>query len=280
MCEASEIAMTSGPSTLPKLPEFSNPPVTEVAISVEFHPLSRFKVGHAGRFWAEVADRFPETETQMPLPSQTEKFGVDAWRQPNMQIEFADPSAMRHWFLATDGQYLIQIQRDRFVFNWRKLAPTHQYPRYDAHLRPTFRKEYEAFLAFLKKTGVETPEIHQCEITYVNDLPAESFADALSLFAPWWGGGTDGFLAKPSNLNLNGSFDMPNEVGRLHFAAERKIRQQDQSNVIHFRLTARGQPAGSNVEHALTWIDKGREWVVRGFADLTSRSAHKLWGRL
>lgn len=276
--------MTYVATALPKLPEFSNPPVSEVAISVEFHPLNSFKVGHAGRFWAEVADRFPKSDTQLPLASQPERFGPDAWRQANMQIEFADPSAMRHWFIAEDDHYLIQVQRDRFIFNWRKLTPDTPYPRYDKSLRPRFLEEYERFADFLKRTGLETPEILQCEITYVNDLPAggawKSFPDALTLFSPWWGKGTDGFLAPPSNLNVNGAFDMPNEAGRLYFAAERKFRQRDNTEVVQFRLTARGKPATSTVKDAIIWIDGGREWIVRGFADLTSPAAHKIWGRL
>jgi uncharacterized protein (TIGR04255 family) len=276
--------MTTVASARPNLPEFSHPPVSEVAISVEFHPLAGFKVAHAGRYWAEVADRFPETETQLPLPSQLERFGQDAWRQPNVQVEFADPSALRHWFMASDGQYLIQVQRDRFILNWRKISAVTSYPRYDASLRPRFLDEYDHFTGFLKRTGLQTPEIRQCEITYVNDLASggswNSFSDALSLFAPWWGKGTDGFLSLPSNLNVNGAFDMPSEAGRLYFAVDRKIRLMDNAEVVQFRLTARGEPPGATIQDAIGWIDRGREWIVRGFADLTSPSAHKLWGRL
>lgn len=276
--------MTSVASALPKLPEFSNPPVSEVAISVEFHPLEKFKVAHAGRFWAEVADLFPKSDTQLPLVSQPERFGPDAWRHPTVQIEFADPAAMRHWFMAEDDHQLIQVQRDRFIFNWRKLTADTPYPRYDKTLRPRFLEEYERFVGFLKKSNVGTPEISQCEITYVNDLAAgsawETFSDALGLFSPWWHKGTDGFLPRPSHLNLNGAFDMPNEAGRLHFAAERKFRQRDNTEVVQFRLTSRGKPASATIKDAIDWIDGGREWIVRGFADLTSPTAHKMWGRL
>jgi len=44
-------------------------------------------------------------------------------------------------------------------------------------------------------------------------------------------------------------------------------------------LSAKGRPTGSSVEDILAWLDRGREWVVRGFAALTTEAAHDHWGR-
>jgi hypothetical protein len=48
---------------------------------------------------------------------------------------------------------------------------------------------------------------------------------------------------------------------------------------VQLRLTARGLPDGQDLDGVLAWMDLGREWIVRGFADITSPSAHALWER-
>ena len=75
------------------------------------------------------------------------------------------------WFLTVDGTQLIQIQRDRFAFNWRKLDTDRQYPHYD-QVRDDFVRQLEKFLGFLREEGLEDPNPDQVELTYVNHIPA------------------------------------------------------------------------------------------------------------
>src|SRR5437899_2490436 len=49
------------------LPEFANPPVTEVALSAAYDPLPQYTSAHAGLFWTRVADRFSHAQEQPPL---------------------------------------------------------------------------------------------------------------------------------------------------------------------------------------------------------------------
>jgi hypothetical protein len=44
-------------------------------------------------------------------------------------------------------------------------------------------------------------------------------------------------------------------------------------------LTARGAPIGAGVAGALEFLDLGRRWIVRGFADLTTERMHIAWRR-
>ena len=42
-------------------------------------------------------------------------------------------------------------------------------------------------------------------------------------------------------------------------------------------MTCSGQ---ASVEYSFpNWFDTAHEWIVRGFTDLTTDEAHKLWGR-
>jgi hypothetical protein len=45
-------------------------------------------------------------------------------------------------------------------------------------------------------------------------------------------------------------------------------------------LTARGRPIGEGIEGALAMLDIGREWIVRGFASVTTRTMHDVWRRI
>lgn len=266
------------------LPDFEKPPVSEVAISVEFQRLSNWRSPHAGLFWASIASEYPNTEVQPPIPSQIEKYGDEFWQQPREpRVELVDPENTRSWFLADPPTRLVQVQHDRFIVNWRKVTGAEQYPRYAKDIRPRFVNEWHRFKKFVTEHQLGDFDVKQCEVTYVNDIGKgdawQSFSESLKLFSPWWGKGTEGFLPPPESLNVAGSFLIPDERGRLHFAARHVIRKIDLQEAIQLRLTARGKPESSKDEDLLSWIDMGHDWIVRGFADLTSPIAHQFWQR-
>ena len=49
------------------LPDFDNPPLIEVALSVQFDPLEQLRTPQIGLLWAEFRDRFPVTQEHVPL---------------------------------------------------------------------------------------------------------------------------------------------------------------------------------------------------------------------
>jgi uncharacterized protein (TIGR04255 family) len=273
--------MSARPAT--PLPEFEDPPVSEVALSVQFAPLETWRSPHAGLYWSRISAHYPHTDTQPPLPSQTEKFGIEFWQRPMVRVEIANPDIGRFWFVADPPTKLIQVQRDRFIINWRKVKGDETYPRYFAEMRPRFEREWREFKTFISEQKIGTIAVEQCEVTYVNELVQgkgwETFQDSVKLFAPWWKDGTDGFLPRPESLVLSGSFQFPEERGRLHFTAQHVRRQTDEREAIQLLLIARGKPASGNDSDILAWMDIGHEWIVRGFADLTSQQAHQLWKR-
>ena len=265
------------------LPEFENPPVSEVALSVEFEAIDGWRPAHAGLYWARIKSEYPLTEAQPPLASQIESFGERLPQTPAVIFDMADANAIRSWFLSDDGTRMIQVQRDRFVVNWRKVIGTEVYPRYEREMRPRFAREWQRFEQFLQEESLGSLSARQCEITYVNDIPRgegwNTPAERLSLFSPWWGKVSIGFLETPESVNVAGSFRMPHERGRLHFATQNVVRNRDQLEAVQLRLTARGSPEGQDLDGVLSWMDLGREWIVRGFADITSPSAHDRWQR-
>lgn len=266
------------------LPEYATPPVSEVALSVAFAPLENWRAAHAGLFWGLIRSEYPLSEAQPPIPSQIERFGDDFFQTPTMTVDFADLDTARFWFLSEEGTNLVQIQRDRFVVNWRKVTGDEIYPRYALAMRPRFIREWGRFENFIREQKIGTLTIQQCELTYVNDIPRgegwETFPESLRLFSPWWGKVSEGFLGEPEMVSVTGSFLLPAGQGRLHFATQNLRRAKDQREVVQLRLTARGKPPADEISGILNWMDLGREWIVRGFTDLTSPEAHNIWGRI
>lgn len=267
------------------LPEFEQPPVSEVAISVDFSPLEGWLPAHAGLYWAQINGQYPKSETHHEASSVIEQFGDAFFRPQSTRLEVIGSEELRnirHWFLNDSKTELVQVQRDRFIVNWRKLGSGQQYPRYAQHMRPRFLKEWTAFKGFVAQHRLGEFNVRQCEITYVNDIPQgegwETFPEALQLFS-WVGLTERKFLPAPATFQVAGSYEMPQQCGRLHIAVQHMLRGVDQKQVVQLRLVARGKPNSSSDADLQAWFDRGREWIVRGFTEVTSDSAHKLWKR-
>ena len=67
-------------------------------------------------------------------------------------------------------------------------------------------------------------------------------------------------------------------VGRLFVSAEPAMRMDGQP-VIQLTLTAKGQPPTPDLDGVRTFLSQGREQIVRGFTELTSKKMHDTWGR-
>jgi uncharacterized protein (TIGR04255 family) len=189
----------------------------------------------------------------------------------------------RLWFIGRDKSSLIQVQHDRFLFNWRKENAKDSYPRYEDFVRPAFEKEFVRFVRFLEQQKLAAPDIVQCEVSYVNHIPkgegwnvADDWKKVFTRFAD---APRRDFLPAPESLRLSANFIIPERRGRLRISANPAIRQNDQAEVIALNLTARGRPESASTASVLAWLDMGREWVVRGFADFTSDEMHAIWER-
>jgi hypothetical protein len=68
-------------------------------------------------------------------------------------------------------------------------------------------------------------------------------------------------------------------VGRLHSVTTPRYRVDTMEPVYVLEMVARGQPLGPGLDGAVALLDLGHEYIVRGFADLTTRRMHEVWGR-
>src|SRR6516165_10244436 len=96
------------------LPRFRKPPVSEVALGIQFSSI--LNPVHLGRYYEKIKSRFPHVQTQAPVPQVFETFGTAP-----IVGQFGLPILMqsRMWFFSDDDNYLIQLQSDKLIVNWR-----------------------------------------------------------------------------------------------------------------------------------------------------------------
>lgn len=263
------------------LPEYSLPPVTEVVCGTLFKALEGLQMPHIGLLWDRFRTEYPTCQEVAPLLPVIERF-TDA-PEPEM-AGFSEVPPPRIWFLHKEGNGVIQVQKDRFLHNWRQARPSDEYPRY-ATVKKLFESRLEVFGGFLTEFALGPLVPLQYEITYVNQIPLnsgwETLADLGNLFPDHnWRASPDRFLPIPEALNVRQSFALPNQFGRMHIAIRNGARREDSLPVLLFELTVRGFPGEPSSEAMWNWFDLAREWIVKGFTDLTGESVQKtVWRR-
>jgi uncharacterized protein (TIGR04255 family) len=271
------------------LPDFKQPPVSEVVLSLQFEPLERLKTPLIGCLWERFRKRLPEIEEHAPLPSIMEMFGTPAASLgPKIEVIMGDkPPVPRVFFMTPEKTELVQIQQDRFIHNWRKIGGQDTYPRYEV-IREAFRQEVTQLQAFLNGEKAGHLKINQCEITYVNHIEPcgvwNKHNEMDAVLRNWVTLSPGGFLPLPEDAGIRLRFVMPDEegrsIGRLHVAFDPVWRTSDKSPLFSMNLTARGTPLTGEIDGAFEFLDVGRRWIVKGFADLTTDKMHRAWGRI
>lgn len=266
------------------LPHFENPPLTEVAISVQFDSLPDLQAPQIGLLWSKFRERFPKTEQHSPLGPVIEKFEPPSHPQIQLQISNAPPMP-RCWFLNEAGSELIQVQLDRFTHNWRKTKQKDEYPRYD-HIKKQFSKELTEFCKFLNKEKLGEFRPNQCEISYINHIEPSNIWNThsqLGKVLTMWNPNSDGFLSEPENIRVATQHVFTNDegdpIGRLHISTQPAFSVSNNKPILVINITARGAPIERSSEGVLAFIDKGREMIVRGFTSATTPEMHKFWRR-
>lgn len=265
-----------------KLPEYENPPVTEVVLGIQFDPLDRFTVVHPGLYWLTLKDKYPTVSAQPPLNPDQEAFDGEI-RQAENKVELLSvPPLPRCWFVDTPNNKLVQIQRDRLLHNWRKVTGLESYPRYES-ISQEFKSIWADFLRFAKNENLGTVKPNHWEVTYVNHLPKkglwDSAGDFSKIFSNWAGKSSGTFLPTPENISFKLSYVFPEKRGRLHIVVDPAYRLSDKSMIIRLTLTARGKIESSDPNSVMANLDQGHEWIVNGFTDFTTPEAHKFWKR-
>lgn len=277
--------MTSRPLDLP---DFDAPPVSEVSLGVQFNSLDRLLAPHLGLIWAEFKDRFPNIEQHAPLEpvfeTFTEKGSAAPVPRPQFQIMQTFPPP-RVFFINREKTELLQVQRDRFHHNWRKVGEGDKYPRFERMLE-TFESGFQKLEAFVSAEGLGTVEPNQAEVTYVNHIAVPLGHSSYEVFEQIFESCGRSFvlpdLKEPEDARFLLRYVVPDSkgapIGRLIVTTEPAWRL-DGTHVIQLTLQARGKPTTTGGAGVREFLQIGRNHIVRAFTDLTVGKMHAVWGR-
>ena len=262
-------------------PSYGNPPVIEVVCGILFKPLSALLSPYVGLLWEKYKDEYPQCSEMAPLDPLIERFD----EPPRMMLEIGDkPPLPRVWFIHEKGTGIIQVQRDRFLHNWRKVKPEDEYPRYHV-VKELFRDKLGKFQQFLQENDLGKIEPLQYEMTYVNHIPKgdgwQSLGEIGRVFPDFgFRTGNDRFLPEPATLNWRTAFSLPDKAARMHVVIKQVRMRETGLPLIVLELTVRGIGSDTSPDAMWKWFDLAREWIVRGFADLTGKEVQeKIWRR-
>ncbi|MGI4778025.1 MAG: TIGR04255 family protein [Janthinobacterium lividum] len=258
--------------------KFERPPVVEVVLSVSFALPKPLQSAHIGLFWNEIKGDYPDMRDVAPLNLTLEgtTTGITDAEVQVMQL----PPLRRSWFVSADGRNLVQLQEDRFIYNWKRVDEKDAYPSYEK-IFAEFSKEVERFIKFLDVQQLGDLSVLQLELAYVNHIEQKSdFLSADRMFIDHYRNTSNHrFLPMPESFRWNSTYALPYRVGRLHIVAQNARLSTTGESVIRVDLTARGLPVDTSLEDCKRWFDIAHTWITQGFADITSPDLHNSWGR-
>lgn len=266
-------------TALPKqTPQYDNPPVVETVIGVQFPELRGFRACHFGLFWKTLDKRFSRAEDKPRVGKIAEEFPHNTVFPQGL---FAQQSTLpdRVWYVSEDDSDLIQVQPNRFIYNWRRGSKKDgQYTSFEENSK-NFSQQFETFREFCREQKLEDPGPEYCEVTYVNHLVPQAGETASDLFGKAFAGlnwrFSDGWLLHPEAATFSRTFVIDDNRGRLYAEASIARAGKEDTELILFKLTA-------YVKHDLEATGKladslqlAHDWVVRGFACLTDVAIQK-----
>jgi len=256
------------PVTPLTLPGYENPPLSELAVGVQFASLSGWQTRHVGEFWVEVAKEFPHTEDQIPI--------FDVQVVPGFEV-LKLPPLRRTFLISQDQNFLIQLQDSRFVVNWRKTKPSDVYPRFKTIFKK-FVTHWGHFSDFVARERVGNLAPTRYELTYVNHI--EQADDSVGGTAERyvrlfdWGNLKAQFLAPPTGVNVVWTFAMPDQLGFAQANLSQGVRPDGRKAlVLVMSCTGTASPKVSLND----WFDAAHRWLGLAFRELTTNAAREEW---
>jgi len=261
--------------------DFEKPPVEEVVLSIVFDSLPKLLAPHLGEIWQEFKkDGFTDVKEHPAIPAKVETFRSHLQAR---DLEINVPDLPRVWFVHKDDNQIIQVQRDRFTYNWRKIEPNHQYPGFP-QIYNKFEDLYNRFRQTLEELQIGPIKPLQYELTYMDRLMHEDAWRTLNDIGQIYNifvnpQQLNSFWSDPEFLDLRASFLVPELKGRLYLAIRNRIRTADQKQTLQTDFTLRGLPKDT-ANARKVWFEAARNQITEKFALLfTERIQTEVWKR-
>ena len=263
--------------------EFERPPISEIALSVHFEELNGLLIPHFGEIWQEFqTDQFEQIVEQPPVSPIIEQFPNPPSGEP--QVSFGStPILPRIWFIENNNNRLLQVQRDRFTFNWRKIDSGQQYPGFSSVFE-NFDGFYNRFCQIITEMGVGSVKPLQYELTYVDQLIEgegwQTLYDLTEIYNIFRDSKeSSSFWSDVEFMNLRTSSEIPELHGRLHFGIISGVKTPEQKRMLQSDFVARGftENAESSME---AWFRLAHDQITDKFLNVFTEGIQtRVWGR-
>jgi uncharacterized protein (TIGR04255 family) len=242
---------------------------------VQFQDLEGWATPHYGKLWRRLEGEYPNFEERPPLP----RLRLEPPPSDEQQV-LSLPPLRRVFFIQPPGNYLIQVQQNRFLHNWRKISDDDKYPRYDAAYE-RFVRFWGEFKAFVADVGLPEPQPEVFELAYINHIMAAgaSFPGDVWTYLDLYERSPEATTAKAASaLMLHFEWPLPNQLGTLTLDVKHGHRVADRREILLMELNARGK-AREGEAGMPDWFDVAHHAIVTTFDGLTTEKAHELWGK-
>jgi uncharacterized protein (TIGR04255 family) len=186
-------------------------------------------------------------------------------------------------YSAERGGESIQLQDDKFVFNWVRESEEAEYPRFEK-TSERFWKFFEQWSRFCEDRHGSTPTLRQCELTNVNVIPVADFGSDFEDMH-------HAFIVDPFDWQVSGLLaetyvrqrvhrivdEQGEPLGRLHSVIS-PVYGPDGEKAFHFELTARSTPTIKTVEAATEFFDRAHMMINGAFIASVTKTIKEVWG--
>lgn len=259
------------------LPKYKKPPLVEVAFSVQFKEISKLKTPHIGILWEMLGkNNFPEIDDKPPLGKIN--------TPPSIFLDTNGSFSTRVWFSNSEQSCLLQIQNDRFCYNWRKkieeesLDNSLDYPHYEKNL-DSFFSYFSIFQEFIEKNNLGSIEPNMAELTYVNQVLYNNISEVNGVFKDFNWPKTERFLSEPEGFNHFVAFNIKDNLSKARVVINSTQRPYDGKSVFGIQLSTSGQLQAIDHNEIKNWYNTSHNWIVNAFTDLVTEEAQKKWER-
>lgn len=250
--------------------KFKNPPIDEVVCDILFDSIKGLRTGHFGILWEKFRPDFPKIEDHILLAPAPEDLET-----PNK------PPLPRVWFVHKSNNEVVQVQRNRFIHNWRKRQPNDEYPGYEKVIE-NFERYLSRFQQLLAEENLGNLVAKKYELTYTNFIPKgqgwEDLNDLEKVFPNLLSLTKQNILSTGvRGINWQTFLDLPNNSGQLRMLIRNAWQVSDNHPVLYIEFKAfSNQPYKPMRE----WFDTAHDAIIILFSNLVSNEIQKkFWGR-
>ncbi|MEZ4814317.1 MAG: TIGR04255 family protein [Bdellovibrionota bacterium] len=248
---------------------FNKPPLNEVVFGVWISNI-QWDVTQYGKFHSVIAEHYPKIMMQNPIPPPGD-LGMPS--VPGVQF-LSLPELPRVMYEGKDPAFLLQLQPDRLLINWRKHPNSKtEYPHF-IELQKRLLTEFNLFADFCKKSNIGNPIIGGFDLTYVNHLlhkadwtNAEDLGKYFS-HLEWLNKFPS---AKVFSLDL--AYPVEDFLVRTNVKKGILIQQRQDLFMIEIGISK----AGVNLDLLEKTTAQANEILVKEFMKLSTATAHKEW---